>query len=211
MNLLDKRRKSIAQGLQDAQVAAEARANAENDAQEILTKTQAEANQIIREATERAEVVSKEIMAQAESDAAKAREAALADASLDRDRMLVDVRGQVAALAMAATHKLIGDALDEKRQRTLIDEFFSGVKSGEVIVLEDTGLSGASAEIISALPLTEEEKEIVRQDITSKTGSQTVTFRVDPAILGGLVVKVGDKVLDGSVSGQLESLQQSLS
>jgi len=211
MNLLDKRRKSIAQGLQDAQVAAEARANAENDAQEILTKTQAEANQIIREATERAEVVSKEIMAQAESDAAKAREAALADASLDRDRMLADVRGQVAALAMAATHKLIGDALDEKRQRTLIDEFFSGVKSGEVIVLEDTGLSGASAEIISALPLTEEEKEIVRQDITSKTGSQTVTFRVDPAILGGLVVKVGDKVLDGSVSGQLESLQQSLS
>jgi len=150
-------------------------------------------------------------MAQAESDAAKAREAALADASLDRDRMLADVRGQVAALAMAATHKLIGDALDEKRQRTLIDEFFSGVKSGEVIVLEDTGLSGASAEIISALPLTEEEKEIVRQDITSKTGSQTVTFRVDPAILGGLVVKVGDKVLDGSVSGQLESLQQSLS
>ncbi len=211
MDLLDKRRKSIAQGLQDAQVAAEARANAEKDAQEILTKAQAEANQNIREATERAEVVSKEIMAQAESDAAKAREAALADAGLDRDRILADVRGQVAALAMAATHKLIGDALDEKRQRALIDEFFSGVKSGEVVVLEDSGLSGASAEIISALPLTEEEKEIVRQDITSKTGSQTVTFRVDPSILGGLVVKVGDKVLDGSVSGQLESLQQSLS
>jgi len=211
MDLLDKRRKSIAQGLQDAQVAAEARANAEKDAQEILTKAQAEANQNIREATERAEVVSKEIMAQAESDSAKAREAALADAGLERDRMLADVRGQVAALAMAATHKLIGEALDEKRQRALIDEFFSGVKSGEVVVLEDTGLSGASAEIISALPLTEEEKEIVRQDITSKTGSQTVTFRVDPSILGGLVVKVGDKVLDGSVSGQLESLQQSLS
>ncbi|MGB2910125.1 MAG: F0F1 ATP synthase subunit B [Anaerolineales bacterium] len=211
MDLLDKRRKSVAQGLQDAQVAAEARANAEKDAQEILTKAQAEANQNIREATERAEVVSKEIMSQTESDAAKAREAALADAGLERDRMLADVRGQVAALAMAATHKLIGDALDEKRQRALIDEFFSGVKSGEVIVLEDIGLSGASAEIISALPLTEEEKEIVRQDITSKTGSQTVTFRVDPSILGGLVVKVGDKVLDGSVSGQLESLQQSLS
>ena len=211
MDLLDKRRKSIAQGLQDAQVAAEARANAEKDAQEILTKAQAEANQNIREATERAEVVSKEIMAQAEADAAKAREAALADAGLERDRMLADVRGQVAALAMAATHKLIGDALDEKRQRALIDEFFSGVKSGEVVVLEDIALSGASAEIISALPLTEEEKEIVGQDITSKTGSQTVTFRVDPSILGGLVVKVGDKVLDGSVSGQLESLQQNLS
>ena len=72
-------------------------------------------------------------------------------------------------------------------------------------------MRGESAEIVSALPLTDDEKESVRQDITSKVGSQTVTFRVDPNILGGLVVKVGDKVLDGSVAGQLESLRQSLS
>jgi F0F1-type ATP synthase delta subunit len=38
----------------------------------------------------------------------------------------------------------------------------------------------------------------------------TVSFRVDPSIMGGLIVKVGDKILDGSVVGQLESLKQSL-
>jgi F0F1-type ATP synthase delta subunit len=59
--------------------------------------------------------------------------------------------------------------------------------------------------------LTDSEKESVRQEITSKVGAQTVAFRVDPSILGGLVVKVGDKVLDGSVAGQLEGLRQSLS
>jgi F0F1-type ATP synthase delta subunit len=51
----------------------------------------------------------------------------------------------------------------------------------------------------------------VRRDILSKIGDQaTVTFRVDPAILGGLVVRVGDKVWDASVAGQMESLRQSM-
>jgi F-type H+-transporting ATPase subunit b len=112
---------------------------------------------------------------------------------------------------MAAAQKLIGEALDEKRQRSLINEFFSGVKAGKVVVLEDADLHGASAEIISALPLTDGEKESVRREIVSKIGAQTVAFRVDPKILGGLVVKVGDKVLDGSVAGQLDTLRQSLS
>jgi F-type H+-transporting ATPase subunit b len=92
----------------------------------------------------------------------------------------------------------------------LIEEFFSGVRAGKVTVLEGESLSGASAEITSALPLTPAEQEAVKRDVLSKIGAQaTVTFRVDPSILGGLVVRVGDKVLDGSVSGQLEGLQPS--
>jgi F-type H+-transporting ATPase subunit b len=211
LGLLDRRRQSIAQGLEDARIAAEARANAEREAHEIVAKAQAEATQKVLEATQRAEVAGREILVKAEADAAKARDAVVAEAALERDRMLADLRGQVAALAMAATHKLVGEALDEKRQHTLIDEFFSGVKAGKVVVLEDASLSGLSAEVTSALPLTTEEKEKVKQDILARVGSQaTVAFRVDPNILGGLVVKVGDKVLDGSVAGQLESLRQGL-
>jgi len=211
LNMLDSRKKKIAQGLEDARVAAEARANAEKEAREIIAKAQAEANQKIREATDRAEAAAREVQAQAEADATKARESAMAEAALERDRVLSDLRGQIASLAMAAAQRLIGEALDERRQHALIEEFFSGVRSGKVVVLEGEGLSGSSAEITSALPLTPAEQEAVKSDILSKIGAQaTVTFRVDPSILGGLVVRVGDKVLDGSVSGQLEGLRQSL-
>ncbi len=210
MGLLQKRRASIAQGLEDARIAAEARANAEAEAQEIIAKAQADANQKVRESSERAEATAKDILNQAEADAVKTRENALVDSQQERDQILANLRGQVAALAMAAAQTLVGEALDEKRQRVLIDEFFSGVKSGKVVVLDEADLQGSSAEIISALPLTDEEKDIVRNDIISKTASQTVTFRIDPGILGGLVVKVGDKVLDGSVAGQLETLRESL-
>ncbi len=130
---------------------------------------------------------------------------------VERDRILGELRGQVAALSIAAAQKLIGDALDEKRQHALIDEFFSGVKSGKVTVLESAGLNGSSAEVTSALPLTPAEMEIVKKDVLSKIGSQaSVSFRVDPNILGGLVIRAGGKVLDASVFGQLESLRQTL-
>ncbi len=210
MGLLDRRKKAIAQGLEDARVAAEARANAEKEAREIIAAAQSEGAAKVREATERADTAGLDVMAKAEEDAAKIRATASVEAAQERERLLSDVRNQVAALAIAATQKLVGESLDEKRQHVLIDEFFSGVKSGRVVVLEEASFSGASAEITSALPLTEEEKDIVRQEIVTKTGSQTVTFRVDPTIMGGLVVKVGDKVLDGSVAGQLETLRQVL-
>jgi F-type H+-transporting ATPase subunit b len=211
INMLKKRQETIARSLEDARVAAEARANAEVEAKEIIAKAQAEASQRVREASERADEAAKAILVQAEAEAAKERDAALVEVQLERERILADLRGQVAALAMAAAQKLVGEALDEKRQHALLDEFFSGVKAGKVVVLEDAELKGASAEITSALPLSDVEKDSVRRDIISKTGSQTVTFRVDPNILGGLVVKVGDKILDGSVAGQLDSLRQSLS
>jgi F-type H+-transporting ATPase subunit b len=212
LGLLETRREAIARGLEDARIAAEARANAEKDARDIIAKAQAEASQKTREATERAEEAAREVHAQAEADAAKAREAALAEVDHERERILADVRGQVAALSMAAAQRLIGEALDEQRQHALIAEFFSGVKAGRVVVLEDvTGLTGASAEVTSALPLSTEEQEAVKSDVLARLGAQaTVAFRVDPTILGGLIVRVGDKVLDGSVAGQLESMRQSL-
>jgi F-type H+-transporting ATPase subunit b len=113
---------------------------------------------------------------------------------------------------MAAAQKIIGESLDEKRQHALIDEFFSGIRGGRVASLEGAAVnSNGSAEIISALPLSAEEKEIVRRDVLSSIGSQaTVTFRVDPTILGGLVIRVGDKIWDASVAGKLDNLRQSM-
>ncbi len=211
VKMLETRKLKIAQGLEDARVAAEARANAEQEAAKILAEAQSKASAVVREATERAVVAVKEVHATAEADAVKVREAAKVDAQVERDRILGDLRGQVAALSIAAAEKLVGEALDEKRQHALLNEFFAGVKAGKVVVLEGTSLSGSSAEVTSALPLSADEMEIVREDVLTKMGSQaTVTFRVDPNILGGLVIRAGGKVLDASVAGQLESLRQSL-
>jgi len=210
LDMMETRKQKIAQGLEDARVAAEARADAEKQASKIIADAQAEASKVVREATDRAATAGKDVKAAAEAEALKARDAAMAEAEVERNRILGDLRGQVAALALAAANKLVGEALDEKKQHALLDEFFSGVKAGKVVVLDDAGFKGDSAEVTSALPLSKDEEASVKKDILSKVGAQAVSFRVDPSILGGLVIKVGDKVLDGSVAGKLEGLRQSL-
>lgn len=212
VDMLDKRRKTIAQGLEDARVASDARENAEKDAQDIIAKAQQEANAKVREASERAEQAGREIKTAAEADAAKIREAAKLEAEQSKEGILGELRGQVAALAIAAAQKVIGETIDKKKQRTLIDEFFSGIKRGKVVLLDaEKKLPGDSAEVISALPLTDKEQATVKKDVLSKLGGgATVSFRVDPSILGGVVIRVGDKVLDGSVAAKLEGLRQTI-
>ena len=208
---LEKRRKTIAQSMEDARIAAEARANAEKDAAAIIADAHAKAAHLISEATERADAAMVEVKAESDIEISKEREAVLAEVEQERNRMLGDLRGQVAALAIAAAQKLVGESLDEKRQHVLLAEFFSGVKSGKVEILDGQRIEGTSAEVVSALPLTSEEQATVRNEVLFKMGAQAaVDFRVDPSILGGLVIHVGDRVLDGSVAGQLEDLKDSL-
>jgi F-type H+-transporting ATPase subunit b len=209
--MLEDRRKKVAQGLEDARVAADARANAEDAASRIISEAQSKAGDVLREATARAETLQKDWEGVARKNIEKERASALAGVEEERVRQLSEMRGDVSAIAIAAAQKLIGEALDEKRQHALLTEFFSGVKGGKVFVLEDKKLSGTSAEITSALPLTREEQEQVKQEILAKMGdAASISFRVDPSILGGLIVRVGDQVVDGSVAGQLTNLQRAL-
>ena len=211
VKMLKTRREMIAQGLEDARIAGEARANAEKETEEVTLKAQQEAARIVREATERAEEVRREIREAAEAEAVEIRAAAQQDAEQENVRILGELRGQVAALSIAAAQKVIGESLDKKRQHALIEEFFSGVKRGKVVLLEGESISGASAEVTSALPLTKKEQDAVKKDVVGQLDdSATISFRVDPSILGGLVIRIGDKVLDGSVSGKLENLHQTL-
>lgn len=211
MGMLEKRRIKLEQGIEDARIAAEARANAEQEAAKIITDAQAKAAHIVNEATEKADAAMGAVKAGAEKEIAKEREAVMAEAEEERNRMLADLRGQVAALSIAAAQRLIGEAVDSKRQHALLDEFFSGVKSGKLVVLEGADLAGDSAEVTSALPLSKEEQAAVKKNILDKMGAKAIVdFRIDPQILGGLVIRIGDKVLDGSVSGQLEGLRKTL-
>ena len=206
VNMLENRQKKLAQSLEDARVAADARANAEVEVERILNEARAKAASEAGEITRRAEVQARDIVNAAQEEIHEARENAMEEAEMERNRLLSEVRGQIASLAISASQKLIGEALDEQRQRALIADFFSGIKDGKVAVLEGADVSGEKAHVTSALPLTDSEMDTVKSQFK---GSE-VEFAVNPVILGGLVVRVGDRVLDGSVSGQLEDLRKNL-
>ncbi|HEY53139.1 MAG TPA: ATP synthase F1 subunit delta [Caldilineae bacterium] len=65
--------------------------------------------------------------------------------------------------------------------------------------------------VTSAVPLTDDEQERLRTRLVQQFGSNLqFVFQVDPEILGGLVVQVGDKLIDDSVRSRLGALSQSL-
>ena len=66
-------------------------------------------------------------------------------------------------------------------------------------------------EITSAFPLPEDEKQNICARLQAELGSNAnVSWKVDPQILGGLVIKCGDRLLDSSVSGSLQKLRGQL-
>jgi F-type H+-transporting ATPase subunit delta len=67
------------------------------------------------------------------------------------------------------------------------------------------------ARVTSAVPLTAEEKDAFRSRISKHFGSDVeIKFHVEPSIMGGAIVQVGDKIVDGSIASKLNALQQRL-
>jgi len=75
---------------------------------------------------------------------------------------------------------------------------------------ENTGI--AEVEITTARPLDNENRRLLEQQVAKLAGESRVqaTYREDPSLLGGAVVKLGSTVYDGSVRAQLEQMRQRL-
>jgi F-type H+-transporting ATPase subunit delta len=81
---------------------------------------------------------------------------------------------------------------------------------GAYLQLADRDSGVIEAEVTSARPLDEAGRRILEQSVAKMVGSAQVraTYREDPTLLGGAVVKVGSTVYDGSVRGQLEQMKR---
>ena len=85
----------------------------------------------------------------------------------------------------------------------ILEEFRSLVREMNQTVL---------AEVISAVELTDEQKETVRQKVQGMTDAKSVELstQVDSDLIGGVIVKIGSKVLDASIRGQLRRISLQL-
>ena len=70
----------------------------------------------------------------------------------------------------------------------------------------------AIAEVTTAVPLSEDARQLVAERLRQVTDSREVRLqtRVDPALIGGMVVRIGDRLIDGSTRTKLVQLKRSL-
>jgi F-type H+-transporting ATPase subunit delta len=130
---------------------------------------------------------------------------ALTDPSLPVERRLAVVEELAGGKALAASTALLSLVVAAGRAGDLpaiVDRFV------ELAVAER---KREVAEVRSALPLDAEQQTRLAAALSRATGKDVeVKLIVDPTVLGGVVARVGDVVIDGSVRHRLEQLKEQL-
>ena len=77
--------------------------------------------------------------------------------------------------------------------------------------LRDERLGVVEARVRTAMPMAFDETEALRKALEGRTGKKVrLRVEVEPELIGGVVVRIGDRVYDGSVQHQLDSLRDQL-
>lgn len=86
-----------------------------------------------------------------------------------------------------------------------------GVVAKELSLLIQAEEKKILADVTTAIPLDEAMTERLIKQLSAMTGKEVkIHARVDKAILGGIIVRMGGKLLDGSISSRLENLRSQM-
>ena len=112
----------------------------------------------------------------------------------------------VEKMGFSPVFKSLIDLMLEKNRLAIIP----GVRSFYEKLLDEMAKI-SRAKVTSAIPLTEEAVESIKASLEKTVGqSIVVETEVDPELIGGVIARVGDLVLDGSVRTQLASIKETL-
>lgn len=129
----------------------------------------------------------------------------LTDATVPVDRRLGIVDDLLSTRASPVTTALVSFVVAAGRSRDLpaiIDRLVARAA-------EDR--SEAIAEVRSAMPLDKDQRDRLAEALSQATGkSVAVKIIIDERILGGLVARIGDTVIDGSVRHRLDQLKEAI-
>lgn len=77
--------------------------------------------------------------------------------------------------------------------------------------LRRTEAQPVAVEVVTAIALADDQRRTLENKLSAQYGAGLAfSYRVDPGILGGIIVRVGDKLIDGSVASKLSAMKQTL-
>ncbi len=123
LRMLDERSARIKKGLDDAEAASRRAAEMEQEFEARMTEARKEGQEIIAQATQMSEQARQEILDTARKESRAQIEKAKEEIARERESAMAELRQQVADLSLAISEKVIGETMDEQRQRQLIAQF----------------------------------------------------------------------------------------
>ena len=131
-------------------------------------------------------------------------------------KQLDGAQGDAAKLEQQAISALPADAPREARNLlvALAREGKLELLPAVIQSFDQYGQSSArplSGEVISAIELNEQQRAKITRDLRGRYGERLeVRFAVDPTLIGGLIIRIGDQVLDNSLRARLSAVQRNM-
>ena len=117
------------------------------------------------------------------------------------------VLGQVAQkLKLSPLVRNFCDLLADKNRLACLPDISQGYTE-----LLDQASGLIRGELVTAVPLSADKQKAIQAKLEKQTGKKLVlTFATDKDILGGIVLKISDRVLDASIKAQLQILKETI-
>ncbi len=130
----------------------------------------------------------------------------LGNPSLEKEDKLKVLDAVVGRTGISKTVRNFIAVLMDHERLDAMDEIVAEYKT-----ISDEANGIAEVEIVSAKPLDNAERTLLQGKAGELAGSNVrVTWSQDAALLGGAVIRLGSRVYDGSVRGQLQQMKQHL-
>ena len=118
-----------------------------------------------------------------------------------REILAAIFEGKVSEITLA----YLGLLVDKRREEAIRQT------EAEYVLLANEARGIVEAEVTSATPLDEDQEARLAAKLSATTGKNIqLSRKVDPSVIGGLLVQMGDTVIDGSIRGQLAALREEL-
>jgi len=123
--MLGDRQARIEQGLKDAEQARKDRESAEQERLAALAEARRESNEILARAQKIAQETRDADIAATRTELERLRSKATEEIEGEKQKALQELRSEVADLALAAAGKVVGESMNDARQRKLVEEFLA--------------------------------------------------------------------------------------
>lgn len=200
--MMRERTERVQRGIAHVEAAERMLAEAEVQRERLLHDARQAARAAVESAQRQAEVELAQARRRAQEDAEALGERARGHVKADAEAAREELRAEIGGLTVLAAERVLGRTLDRQMHVELIAEAVR-----EVLALapdERTRGSALYARVTSAVAPTPDEDALVAEAAARLAGRELpLVRRVDPHLLGGLTIVVGDTVVDASIQRRL--------
>jgi len=172
--------------------------------QEEVERGRREANILRDKAREEAEKLKEQILLKARQDAETLLKEASKETEVLKYKVLSELEESSVNLAMGLVREIFKPQARQELQRELVDELIEELRK---IEKERLKVKTKKVEVISSYPLLDNQRNAIKEIIENVIGySLQLEEKIDTSIISGLIINLGDLVLDGSLSNKLRKV-----